>query len=67
MDEMARLDSLKNAWQAALAGEYGDTIIRDLKYYASRQVHTPGDPYTTAFNDGQRVMAANILQMVEED
>lgn len=63
-DELARLQS---AWRVALAGAHSEIIIEDLSYYAKRQAHTPGDPYTSAFNDGMRTMATNILLMLEGD
>ena len=53
------------AWRTALAGQHGEIIIKDLKLYADRQSHVVGDPYSTAFNDGMRVMAKNILLTIE--
>ncbi len=60
-------DKLADAWRTALSGPHGDRIITDLSFYAKRQVHVPNDPYSTAFNDGLRTMATNILTMIEED
>ena len=59
------LDKLQAAWRIALSGSHGDIVMADLKLYASKQAHVPGDPYTTAFNDGQRTMAQGILLLIE--
>jgi len=53
------------AWRIALGGPHGEIIMEDLKLYADSQSHVAGDPYTTAFNDGMRVMAKNILLTIE--
>ncbi len=57
---------LRSAWRAALAGSHGEVIMEDLRFYAQQQAHQPGDPYTTAFNDGMRTIATNILNMIED-
>lgn len=59
-------DKLRSAWRLALGGAHSECIIEDLKYYAKRQAHVPNDPYSTAFNDGLRTMATNILIMIED-
>lgn len=64
-NQATELDRIKAAWRIALAGSHGEIIMSDLKFYANQQAHVPGDPYTTAFNDGQRTMAQNILLMIE--
>ncbi len=61
-DELKRIEA---AWRIALTGSHGDIIMDDLRYYSMRQAHVPNDPYTTAFNDGMRTMATNILLTVE--
>jgi hypothetical protein len=58
-------NKLKSAWRIALGGAHGELIVEDLKFYAKRQAHVPNDPYSTAFNDGLRTMATNILTMIE--
>lgn len=60
-------DMLQSAWRIALGGQHGERIIEDLKFYAKRQAHVPNDPYSTAFNDGLRTMATNILTMIEDE
>ncbi len=59
------LDKVQAAWRTALAGHHGEIITNDLKHYAQMQVHVPGDPYSTAYNDGMRTMATNILILIE--
>jgi len=66
-DGQLQTDKLQTAWRIALAGPHGDIIIEDLEFYASRQAHVPHDPYSTAFNDGLRTMATNILQLIKDD
>jgi len=67
VDGTNEVEKLRNAWRLALGGAHGEIILRDLQYYINRQSHIPGDPYSTAFNDGQRSMATNILALIEED
>lgn len=55
------------AWHAVMRGQYGDLIRADLEYYAQRQSHVPGDPTESAFRDGQRMMAQNILMMADDE
>lgn len=61
------LDKLQTAWRIALAGAHGEIILSDLTLQANQQVHVAGDPYTSAFNDGMRIMARNILTLIEDD
>jgi len=61
------MERVQAAWRIALAGHHGEIIMTDLKHYADRQSHVPGDPYTTAFNDGLRTMAKNILLTIEDE
>lgn len=60
-------DEVRKAYRAALSGHHGEVIREDLEYYANQQSHVPGDPYTSAFNDGMRVMARNFLILGEPD
>lgn len=61
-DEVKKLQA---AWRIALIGHHGEIIKNDLKFYATKQAHVPNDPYSTAYNDGMRTIATNILTMVE--
>jgi len=62
-----KLKKITEAWRIALTGTHGDIIKEDLRYYSTMQAHVANDPYTTAFNDGLRTMATNILLTVEEE
>lgn len=63
--ENKELKRVQAAWRIALAGSHSEIIMDDLKLYANGQSHVVGDPYTTAFNDGMRMMATNILLTIE--
>ena len=67
MDDNNELKKLKAAWRIALAGAHGEIIMEDLEMFANQRSHVAGDPYTTAFNDGMRMMARNILTLLEDD
>ena len=60
-------DELKKAYRSALAGPNGKIIRKDLKYQANRNCHVPGDPYTSALNEGKRIMARDFLLLGEAD
>jgi len=64
---MDKLKELKQAWTRCLTDTPESEIVKnDLRYYVNTTSHTPGDAYTTAFKDGQRMLAVAILQLVEE-
>ena len=67
VDDNNELKKLQAAWRIALSGAHGEIVMADLKLYANQQSHVVGDPYTTAFNDGMRIMARNILTLIEDD
>lgn len=55
-------------------GDYGRTfgsviggrVLDDLrKMFGNRQSHVPGDPYETAFRDGQRSVYLYLLTKIE--
>ena len=58
-------DEIKKAYLSALSGPNGEILRKDLEYYANMQCHVPGDPYTSAFNEGKRIMARNFLLLGE--
>jgi len=62
---LSAVGKLQNAWRRAMVGPHSEIILNDLKFYANNQAHVPGDPYTTAFNDGMRTIANNIILMIE--
>lgn len=58
-------DELKKAYRSALAGPNGLVIRKDLEFYANMTCHVAGDPHTSAFNEGKRIMARNFLLLGE--
>lgn len=60
-------DEVKKAYRSALAGPNGEVIRKDLEFFANMTCHVPGDPGTSAFNEGKRVMARNFLLLGEDD
>ena len=58
-------EEIKKAYRSALAGSNGETLRKDLEFYANMTCHVPGDPYSSAFNEGKRVMARNFLMLGE--
>jgi hypothetical protein len=42
----------------------GDSVLKDLikSTYFLNTTHVAGDPYSTAFNEGQRALVARILR-----
>ncbi len=68
MSKSAERDAeIRKAYRAALAGANGEVIRKDLEFYANKASHVPGDPYTSAYNEGKRVMARNFLMLGEDD
>jgi len=61
------IDKLSHSWQTVMAMPAGQFIRKDLEYYATRQSHVPGDPYATAFQDGQRMLAQTILDLATKE
>lgn len=57
-------EQIKKAYRAAfLAG--GEVMRNDLEYYANQKCHVPGDPHTSAYNEGMRIMARNFIMLGE--
>lgn len=58
-------DQVRKAYIKALSGANGDILRKDLEYYANMDCHVPNDPYTSAYNEGRRIMARNFLLLGE--
>ncbi len=58
---------IRKAYRSAFSGENGRVLREDLEFTANQQCHAPGDPYTSAFNEGKRIMARNFLLLGEVD
>jgi len=46
-----------------LGGKETEVVLDDLRYFAERQCHVPGDPQTSAYNEGMRMMAQTIINL----
>lgn len=56
---------IKKAYVRALSGADGEILRKDLEFFANKTSHVPGDPYTSAYNEGKREMARNFLLLGE--
>ena len=71
--ELEPHEKLAQAYQQCFTSEAGKLVLDDLrKAFARRSSHAPGDPYTTAFHEGQRdvylrVMAFLDPQQIDEE
>lgn len=50
-----------------LGGKESQVVLDDLRYFAERQCHVPGDPYSSAYNEGMRMMAQQIIDLANGD
>lgn len=56
------------AYELAFTSEHGRAALRDLvRSYVVRRSYVMGDPYATAFNEGQRDVVRHILAMLGKD
>jgi len=54
------------AYRDAFSGGSGAIVLTDLeKSYGNRSSHTKGDPYATAFKEGERNVYLKILAAIE--
>jgi hypothetical protein len=61
------LAEISKAYRSVLAGPSGKIVRKDLEYTVNMTCHVPGDPHTSAFNEGKRIMARNFLLLGEAD
>jgi hypothetical protein len=53
------------AYSETFSTESGLAVLRDMrKTYFDRQSYSPGDPYATAFAEGQRSVVADLLSFL---
>lgn len=53
-------------WQKVMDSPDGEIILTALlEIYSLRTSHTPGDPYQTAFNEGQRDVVNYLINLVQ--
>lgn len=68
--EEIRLESerMAGAMKRWLESPDGKEVFKALyKEFADRNSHVPGDPYTTAFNEGQRSVILFLTDIRESD
>ena len=52
-------------WQKLMDSPDGETVLEALfEMYALRTSHSPGDPYQTAFYEGQRDVVNFLINLV---
>ena len=59
-------EQLKADYKIIFGGDEGQRIFKDLKlrFHESTTTHQKGDPYETAFNEGQRSVQNFIKAMI---
>lgn len=63
--ELARLTA---AYQSTFSSVSGQEVLRHLvSISVTVPSHVPGDPYTTAFNEGRRHLVLSILRQLNRD
>ncbi len=65
---MNKLDELKLAYRRTFNSEDGEQVLSDLKKrFAFETTTFSGDPYQSAFNEGQRAAVLLIVRMLSEE
>jgi hypothetical protein len=65
---MKQLEDLKLAYRRTFNTEDGEIVLSDLKSRFGYETTTfTGDPYETAFNEGQRAAVLLIVRMLSEE
>lgn len=59
-----RLVPIVAAYNAVFSGPDGEIVIGDLEASFGGSCYTKGDPYDTAFREGQREVVLRIKQML---
>jgi hypothetical protein len=58
-------DDFQKKWLKVMDSPDGEVILAGLlEMYAMRTSHTPGDPYQTAFHEGERNVVNFLLNLV---
>jgi hypothetical protein len=62
-----KIEDLKLSYRRTFNTDDGETVLRDLKSRFGFEATTfSGDPYETAFNEGQRAAVLLIVRMLSE-
>lgn len=64
---MKQIEELKLSYRRVFNTDDGEVVLRDLKSRFGFETTTfSGDPYETAFNEGQRAAVLLIVRMLSE-
>ena len=67
VDPTEVVKKFEKSWLKMCDSEDGLTVITGLiEMYSLRTSHVPGDPYDTAFRDGQRDVANYLITLVQQ-
>tara|TARA_S200002703_G_scaffold94694_1_gene81753 strand:+ start:786 stop:1001 length:216 start_codon:yes stop_codon:yes gene_type:complete len=65
---MKQIENLKLSYRRTFNTDDGEQVIRDLKKRFSFETTTfSGDPYQSAFNEGQRAALLLIVRMLSDE
>jgi hypothetical protein len=65
---MNKIDELKLAYRRTFNTDDGEQVLSDLKKrFAFETTTFSGDPYQSAFNEGQRAAVLLIVRMLSEE
>ena len=68
MNRLRAMDELKLAYWRTFNSEDGEQVLSDLKKrFAFETTTFSGDPYQSAFNEGQRAAVLLIVRMLSEE
>jgi|TARA_R100001443_G_scaffold27491_3_gene40699 hypothetical protein len=65
---MMDIEDLQRVYREVFSSDEGKRVLDDLKarFGFQQTTHVPGDPYESAFFEGQRNAVLLILRMMEE-
>jgi len=69
MMDHKRVEELKLAYRRTFNTDDGQRVLDDLmkRFSFSATTFIPGDPHTSAFNEGQRAAVLLIVRMLSEE
>ena len=64
-----KLSEIHDSYRAVFNTKDGERVLEHLVKvgFLDTTVHTPGDPYDTAFKEGKRSIVISILRFIERD
>ena len=66
--ELEPHEKLAQDYVNAFTSESGKRVLDDLrKSFGRRSSHAPGDPYTTAYNEGRRDVYLRIMTLIDPE